>query len=87
MKTIWKFPLEPRNHSAIEMPKGARIIAVQTQQDEVCLWALLDSEEKGKKIRKFAIFGTGHHIADLEGKKYIGTVQQSSGLVWHIFEE
>ena len=81
---IWKFPLEVQGEQVVSMPRGAKILTVQVQGTEVCLWALVDPD-KGREERRFAIVGTGH---DYDGDgKYIGTIQLSSGrLIFHIFE-
>jgi hypothetical protein len=88
MKTIWKFPLEITDSQAIEMPACAYILDVQVQQDQLCLWALVDPG-KDKELRVIRIYGTGHDLPDAcESFDYIGTAQQGGGLlVWHVFEE
>lgn len=99
MKTIWKFPL-PIEACVLEMPRGAIILALQTQwiiaprpyrleKDEretfPCLWAIVDTEAPKEK-RRFETFGTGHLFPDNPGK-YIGTFQLLDGrFIGHVFE-
>jgi len=46
-KTIWKFDLEI-NGGILEMPKGSEILSMQTQNETLCLWALVDPDAKSK---------------------------------------
>jgi len=40
-KSIWKYQLEVTDNQIVKMPKDAEILSVQTQNEEVCLWALV----------------------------------------------
>ena len=42
MKTIWKFQFENKGMFGLDMPKGAEILTVQTQEGIPCIWALVD---------------------------------------------
>lgn len=84
---IWKFPVEPQK-AKFEMPKGAEILTVQTQNETPCIWALVNPENE-KETRYFEIFGTGHNVPVDMGieRKYINTFQLEGGrLVFHLFE-
>ena len=87
MKSIWKYPLEIADSQIILMPEGAHLLCVQAQREQLCLWAIVDSNAPREK-RMFRIHGTGHELPDDIGNYiYIGTVQQEGGhLVWHVFE-
>ncbi len=82
---IWKFPLEVRDIQRLYMPPGAKILAVQTQGDMPCIWALIEQRNLSPEERVFRVVGTGH---DFDGKgDYIGTFQMARGaLVFHVFE-
>lgn len=83
MKTIWKFPLQPE--CTLDMPKGAEVLSVCKQSDEICLWALVDPSAE-KEQRRFVGFGTGHDVPD-RPMKFIGTAHLHGGsLVFHVFE-
>ena len=88
-KTIWKYEFKTNSLVNIEMPIGAEILTVQSQQDKTCFWALVDPKAKLKQ-RCFEIIGTGHTIWEQQGqaeRKYIGTYQLHGGdLVFHVFE-
>lgn len=84
MKTIWKWilPID----GMISAPIGAKVLDVQSQDGEPCLWLLVDPS--GCKVdRKFTTYGTGHQVPDDPGE-YVGTYQLLDGaLVFHVFEE
>ena len=93
-KTIWKFSTLPNNRFeekfTLNMPKGAEILTVQTdQKDNIpCIWALVNPENETEE-RYFELFGTGHdvHFGMGVDRKYIGTYQYQKGeFVGHIFE-
>jgi hypothetical protein len=86
MKSVWKFPLAVTDAQTIEMPIGARLLTVQPQGDQVCLWALVETTAM-KERRYIAILGTGHEAPSRGDLKYIGTFQLNKGaLVFHAFE-
>ena len=86
MRSIWKFPLPVGDFVAISMPAGARVLTVQTQGINACLWALVDTDAP-RETRRFRVFGTGHPVEGVEVDSYVGTIQQLGGaLVWHVFE-
>jgi len=82
---IWKYELEVTDQQIIAMPLDAKILTVQTQHDQPCLWvAVIPTNVKVQ--RKIRVAGTGHTILTTNG--YIGTFQQLGGnLVWHVFDE
>ncbi len=85
MTTIYKYPVSPE--CEIEMPRGAKILTVQTQRGEPQLWALVDPDAPKERRRNVA-FGTGHDIAYPEHLTYIGTVQMPGvSLIFHVFED
>ena len=88
IQEIWKFILPIEYKYGITMPTNSEILTVQTQGNDICIWALVYPEH-GKVIRTFEVFGTGHPIYSDMGieRRYIGTVQMIGGaLVYHIFE-
>lgn len=87
MNTIYKYPLEVTDTQGVMMSRQAKILSVQSQEGQLCLWALTDPEQP-KVPRQIWIFGTGHPIKLADDLIFIGTVQQAGGkLVWHVFEQ
>ena len=86
MKTIYEYPIPIGDNFLIEMPIGAKILTVQTQNDVPQLWASVDTEQFFE-TRYFSLFGTGHRISDDFNGVYIGTFQIDGGqFVFHLFE-
>lgn len=83
-KTIWKYDVS--QGGIFHIPIGAKILSVQAQQCDVCLWMLVDPDSKLEQ-RHFQIYGTGHPIPEIDDLEYIGTaVLNGLPLVWHVFE-
>lgn len=86
MRTIWKYPLQSTDVQSIGLPEGAKILTVQVQQDEVCMWACVNPN-KQLEPRTIHIYGTGYDVQNSEQLKYISTFQLHNGnLVFHAFE-
>ncbi len=87
MQQIFKYELDLNGAVRIEMPLGAKILAVQEQNGIPCIWALVTTGEGDPPVlRHFRIIGTGHTIAGDVGV-YIGTFQLFGGeFVGHVFE-
>lgn len=84
---IWKFPVEVADTFSVQMPSGARVLAVQMQHAKPCLWALV-TPSAPVHYRQFFVFGTGHDIAPeiAAVAEYVGTFQLHGGsLVFHLF--
>jgi hypothetical protein len=81
---VWKYELLITDFQTVEMPMGTRILTVQMQYGQPCLWAEVNDRSNETELRHIGIVGTGH--ADVPtGAVYIGTVQDDS-LVWHVYE-
>lgn len=85
MKTIYKYKLKQVDTQTVKMPNDAQILSVGEQDGELMLWARVDTANE-KEARKIEIYGDGARALDEHELSFIGTVQMSAGLVWHIFE-
>jgi hypothetical protein len=89
---IYKYPLFPSggprvNTCLVEMPSGARVLCVQAQRDELCVWAVVNPARQ-LRTHVFDVFGTGHPLPPELPGSYLGTVQLYGGdLVLHVFYE
>lgn len=82
---IFKWVLTVTDKQPLLMPEGSKILDVQMQGHQCCLWALCDPNAK-QVGRYFAIYGTGNPMPDDPGS-YIATFQLDGGeLVFHVFE-
>lgn len=87
MKEIWKFVLRvnaPGEHQEVPMPVGAEVLCVQLHDDNPTLWALVDPAG-GLTVRRFVIYPTGTSFDPIVGCWYLGTYQQRTGYVGHVF--
>lgn len=85
-RQVWKYQLKIADATDIEMPKGTDVLAVQVQNNQICLWAAVNDTTAELETRRFYLIGTGHPMPDDAGI-YVGTVQLSGGaLVLHVFE-
>ncbi len=84
---IWKWVLKVADVQVIDMPKGAQVLAVQTQGVAPCVWALVD-EKAPPEPRVFDTYGTGNPMPDYKPTEiYRGSYQLHGGaLVFHVFE-
>jgi len=84
MLTIWKYQLEVVGTNTVQIPRGGRVLAVQTQRDIPCIWVLVDPDNSLEAWR-FYVYGTGHEVLS-DPDDYLGTVQVLNGrLVFHVF--
>lgn len=84
---IYKYPLkqDPTALQYVEMPASAMMLHVGEQYGELYVWAMVIPEATNVNY-KFFVLGTGENIGHLEmASKFLGSVQMSNGLVWHIF--
>lgn len=83
--TIWKFPVLVTDAQVVIMPRGAQFLTLQVQNEEPCLWAMVDPELPKEK-RYLLTIGTGSNFPPVIDK-YVGTYQLDGGaLVFHVFE-
>lgn len=90
---VWKSVIKIIRDGDVTLPKGARILTAQMQGSSLCLWSLVNSAMP-EELRTIRVYGTGHPIAPpdtladdpLSTLRYIATVQDRGGLVWHVFE-
>ncbi len=84
MKTIYKYPIYGQPNP-VSMPGGSKILCVMLQNDQICLWADVDTDYP-LITRAFTVYGTGWVRPENPGT-YIGSVMSRGDLVWHVYEE
>lgn len=84
-KMIYKYYI-PELPGTVEVIDDAilEVLDIQYQGDYPVMWALVDADSKIYPPMKIAAFGTGWEIPN-EAKKYLGTLQDKQGYVWHYF--
>ena len=86
---IWKFRLKVQDRQDVDMQEGSKILTVQTQHNEPCLWAMVpvEGENVAKETRKIVMTGTGQEF-DATDLEYLGSYQLNDGMfVGHVFED
>ena len=86
MNTVWKYEIQADDYATLNLPKDAKILSVQEQNGQPCLWVLVDDQESVHEERKFRLAGTGHPIKE-KNFVFLGTFQLYGGsFVGHLFE-
>jgi len=83
MRTIYKYILEEHDTNVIQMPELATILKVERQQDQICMWAEVDTTRPLTPYT-FRIFGTGNSHPEDEMMTYLNTVIMGY-FVWHVY--
>ena len=82
--TVWWYKLQVVDHQRIQMHKGAKVLSVQVEDEDLNVWALVDPSAEEIDV-SFRIAGTGHIIDnEVVNAEFLGTVQRN-GLVFHIW--
>lgn len=84
MKIIYKYILVPQELQELKLPIDSKILTVQEQNGNICLWAMFDYDESLIVSRCIECIGTGQTMYDAN-REYIGTCQIGS-IVIHVFE-
>lgn len=88
MQTIHKYPIDvpPNGRPVVQLPIGAAVAHFGTQRGQMCIWAVVETEND-LEPREFQIIGTGHKLDSDGGLRFIGTTFLNGGdLVFHLFE-
>ena len=86
MKAIFKYDL-PINGQIIEINACIKQwLDIQNQNGSPKIWAIVDPEGEPEK-HLIAAWGTGWGLLLDDEFKYIGTVQDGAGYVWHYFHK
>lgn len=85
-KAVYKYKLQiTKVIQEVVLPLGAQILCIKMQNDELCMWALVDPDQTYNEVVKIRCAGTGHEIT--EDVEYIDTVMLLDGeLVFHFFK-
>jgi hypothetical protein len=86
-RQIWKFPIA-LGENFVKVPTGAELLpgSMQVQRSTICIWALVNPEEKKTETRAIHVMGTGNDIPYPDAhRSYLGTIQIGD-FVWHGFE-
>lgn len=83
---IFKYLLKQSGDQMIEMPQGAVVLYVHSQQGQPMIWAKVDPNAP-KVQRRFAVYGTGHEMSE-QFRHYVGTFMMEDGTyVFHVYTD
>lgn len=86
MRTIHKFLLNGTSETVFTSYAGAKIISAGCQgATQLVVWVEVDNAVRGISQLKVCVYGTGWELPDNPGR-FIATVQDNTGFVWHIYE-
>lgn len=85
MQTVHKYSLLTADTVDIIMPKDAKILHIDVQDDRLCMWALIDSKRTLER-RRFRIAGTGHELKEPKLEHLGSALLYNGKLVLHVFE-
>ena len=85
MKKIHKYPLRRRAVQTFhDIPFDAKILSIQQQGAEMCMWVEVDPGEKVSKMLAIITVLTGENAPDSRRAEYITTCQHGA-LVLHYY--
>ena len=89
MKKIFRYPLQIIDEQFIEIPYGGKILSVKEKDNELSLWALVETGNLNLSVStKITIVGTGNPADHIDDHIFIDTVITHMGqMVWHVFGE
>ena len=80
--TVWKYLLHVASQQFIDIPIDAKPVLLDTQDNQICLWAELDPTQE-KTQRKIFCVSTGGNVP--ENTTHIGSVVLPDTTVWHYY--
>lgn len=86
MKVIYKYILKVQDIQDLFLPIESKILSVEEQNNEIVLYALVDSGAESIERYSIIIHGTGHPADDIVDYNFLGTVKLFNGIgVFHVF--
>ena len=87
MKAVFKYALKVADEQKLTLPANAEILSVANQNENIVLYALVDTSVRGLQNHTIYIHGTGHVVSG-GNIAFIGTVVLHGGrLMFHVFRD
>jgi hypothetical protein len=87
LKTIHKFILNGTRGTVFTSRAGGKIISAGIQGiDQFVVWIEIDTSVRDLQQYSVDVYGTGWEMPENPGR-FIATVQECGGFVWHIYEK
>lgn len=86
MSTIYKYTITIADKFTLKLPRDAIVLSLQLRYDSPVMWCKIN---KGSRLvdTNFRWYSTGESIEENLYLSYKGTLQLSSGHVYHLFQE
>lgn len=85
-KRVFKYKIEPIDYQILKLPVGSNFLSVESQKDDIVLYAMVDDSQPNMMNIHIKVVGTGHDISDMRGFSFLGTVKLFDGtLMFHVF--
>lgn len=93
-RSVREYKLESTHDQILELPLGSRILSVETKDNDIVLYALVNTQQAENERRKIAIYGNGHGITStIDEYNFLGTVKlyiqtvtlQNEYMAFHVF--
>jgi hypothetical protein len=85
---IRKYKLTFEDIQTLTTPHGSKILSVQMQNNEICVWIGVDEEESRSTLRHFYVIVGEQKIQNkISPEWYVGTCHSQDGTDWHVFCE
>ena len=87
METIYKYSLEAKESTILELPICSHVISATHQNGIIVIYAVVDTDQTETAPFDFRTYGTGHKInVHLPEYRFLNTVNMHNGaLVFHVF--
>lgn len=87
MKIIYKYPLNSVTTQTLTLPIGATILSVKNVKESICVYAVVDNQQKTSKDVEILILGTGQRWNGIvDTYLFLDTVKLADGgLMFHVF--
>lgn len=87
-KAIWKFEVTPAKRAmVVEVPMGAEFLSIIEQGGLVQSYFIVDLDRAGREQRVFYVAGTGSEPPGGENVRFVGSINDQRGFVWHYWLE
>lgn len=86
MRAVFKYTLQLLKWQTIAIPVGGKILCIDAQSNEPCMWVEVDTFETNRILVSIELYCTGESFSDAN-REYLGTFQIEAGAyVYHVYK-
>lgn len=88
-QTVWKYELPPGKRVTLQVPLGSRALSVHVQNEQPCIWYLVEDPQAPKSSFNLRIVSTGEQFnpESPELGVFLGTFMVRKNQAYHVFED